>query len=142
MRYVILAGIAIAAAACSRHAAVVSTPGGSQALVTGREWTLIELRSKPIDVTGRSLTLRFDPGENRASGFSACNQFSAPYTMTADSLRFGPIVATKMACVDQSRNRLEQEFLATLALVRAYQPTDSLLDLTAEGKTLALFKNR
>jgi len=141
MRYAIIVCTAIAAAACSRHEGV-STPGGSAALVTNREWTLVTLRDQPIKVTGRSLTLHFDPAENRASGYSACNQFSASYTMTQDSLRFGPIISTKRACADQSRNKLEQEFLSTLAQVRAYQPTDSLLDLTAEGKTLALFKNR
>ena len=142
MRYAVIACIVIAAAACSRNAGVVSTPGGSAALVIGHEWTLVTLRDQPIKVTGRSLTLRFDPGAMRASGFSACNQFSAPYTMTRDSLRFGAIVSTKMACADMDRNKLERDFLATLAEVRTYQPTDSLLELTAEAKTLALFKNR
>ena len=141
MRFAIIASLGIAAAACSRNAEVVSTPGGSAALMAGREWTLFSMREQPVNA-GRPITLRFDAVEQRAGGLSACNQYSAPYTVTHDSLRFGPIVSTKMACVDADKNKLEQTYFAMLAQVRTYQLTDTILDLTAEGKTIAFFRSR
>ena len=142
MRYALIACLGIAAAACSRNVEVVSTPGGSASVVTSREWTLVALGNSAVPAAGRPVTLRFDAGENRASGLAPCNQYSGPYTMTRDSLRFGAIISTKMACTDDSRNLLEQKYLGGLSAVTTYQQADSTLTLLSTAGEIARFRSR
>jgi hypothetical protein len=76
----------------------------------------------------------------RPIGFGGCNRFSASYRLSGDSLSFGPVVSTKMACTDG--DELERSFLATLPKVATYQVTDSALTLNDPGGVLARFRAR
>lgn len=71
---------------------------------------------------------------------AGCNHFRASYTLADASLRFGPALATKMACADG--DDLERSFLAALPLVRTYEATDSALILKGAGGPLAQFRAR
>jgi heat shock protein HslJ len=61
--------------------------------------------------------------------------------MTRDSLRFGAIISTKMACTDDSRNLLEQKYLGGLSAVTTYQVADSTLTLPSTAGELARFRS-
>ena len=142
MRYTMLACLAMLATGCSRNVEVVSSPGGSASVVTAHEWTLVALGNDPVPTVGRPVTLRFDAGENRASGQAPCNQYSGPYTMTRDSLKFGAIISTKMACTEESRNLLEQKYLGGLSAVTTYEVADSTLRLLSTAGEIARLRNR
>jgi heat shock protein HslJ len=60
--------------------------------------------------------------------------------LSGDSLSFGPIVSTKMACADG--DELERSFLAALPSVATYQVTNSALMLSGPGCVLARFRAR
>lgn len=77
-------------------------PAATAATLTDREWVLVGLGELdgPLGAGGRPATIRFDPATGRAEGFAGCNRYSAAYTLTGDSLAFGPAISTKMACVD------------------------------------------
>jgi heat shock protein HslJ len=110
--------------------------------ITGRDWVLVTLRNQaaPAGQGNRPATLRLDAADSHAAGFAGCNHFRASYTLAGDSLRFGPTMATKMACVDG--DQLERSFLEALSLVATYEATDSALVLKGPSGSLAQFQGR
>jgi heat shock protein HslJ len=110
--------------------------------ITDREWVLVALgnQAPPAGRGNQPATLRFDATGSHAAGFAGCNHFQASYTMAGDSLRFGPILATKMACADG--DELERSFLNALPLVATYETTDSALMLNGVSGPLAHFRAR
>jgi len=112
------------------------------ATITDREWALVALGNQPAPGGRgkRSATLRLEAKDSHAAGFAGCNHFRASFTLAADSLRFGPALATKMACADG--DDLERSFLAVLPLVTTFEATDSALILKGAGEPLARFRAR
>lgn len=101
--------------------------------ITDREWSLATLGSdtNPLGNGNRPPTLRLDSSNNRASGFAGCNRFTGSYTLSADSLSFGPMAATKMACAQG--NEVEVAYLQALSEVRGFAASDSVLTLHGES---------
>ena len=130
----VCAAILLAALGCAHRskAAAVGTP------VTDRDWVVIALgvRSHPVGSDGRRITLRLDSATSRASGFAGCNQYTAPYRIAGDTLTFGAIAATRMACADG--DEVEQSFLTALSAVRTYHASDG--ELTLDGATSIRFQ--
>jgi heat shock protein HslJ len=139
------AGILLLLAACTSpqkppNQEQVTVP--TRTPITDRDWLLVELGGQPSPL-GRGkqpATLRLESSSSRAVGFAGCNRFSASYTLAGDSLRFGPAIATKMACVDG--DELERRFLGALPVVATYEATDSALILKGPGGALARFHSR
>jgi putative lipoprotein len=120
--------------------AAARQPASSRAAIVGREWALVTLRDSaaPLGAGGRSATIRFDSAAARAAGFAGCNQYSAQYAMSGDSLHFGPAISTKMACAEG--DSLERAFLAIIPDVATFQATDSTLTLAGPSGPLASFR--
>jgi len=55
--------------------------------------------------------IAFDGPEKRFSGFAGCNRFFGKYETTNDTIWFGMVAATKMACPDLET---EQQFIAAI----------------------------
>jgi heat shock protein HslJ len=139
-------------AACDKKPAadVPSTPSPTPAPVTpatadltAHTWTLVALgeRANPVGAGDRAPDLTFSAAESRASGFAGCNRFSGTYTTMGDSLHFGPLMSTKMACPGQ--DQVEVGYLAALSAVVTYTLADSSLILHGAGGTkLAAFRRR
>ncbi len=110
--------------------------------ITGREWVLVTIgdQSSPAGRGNQPASLRLDVKDSHAAGFAGCNHFRASYTLAGDSLRFGPALATKMACA--LGDDLERSFLAVLPLVTTYEAADSALILKGAGGPLARFQAR
>jgi heat shock protein HslJ len=108
--------------------------------LAGREWELVALgdRTDVLGAGGRRPTIQFTAGEPRAGGFGGCNQWSAPYQASGDSLTFGPAVSTKMACSEGMD--VETAFFGMLANVRRFAAADSTLTLLATDAPLARFR--
>jgi len=143
--------VAVAVAACrqapprkqpSQASTLARAPVTGSAMILDREWVLTALgdHSSPTGAGGRPATLRLESATKRASGFAGCNRYGATYVLTADSLRFGPSMSTKMACAEG--DELERAFLAALAAVSTYQVSDSTLSLMGSGGVVARFKAR
>jgi heat shock protein HslJ len=120
--------------------AVPASTGASP--ITDQDWILVQLgeRPAPMGAGNRPLTLRLQSAESRAVGFAGCNRYGGSYTLTADSLKFGPAISTKMSCGDA--DKLEQGFLAMLPLVVTYAATDTSLVLSGPGGALARFRKQ
>jgi heat shock protein HslJ len=107
--------------------------------INSKNWNVAALGTQisPVGAGGRYLTMYFGPGTGSISGFGGCNQYSAPYALTGDSLTIGPVVSTKMACTESLE--LESRFLATLPKLTHWQVADSILTLTGpDGMALKL----
>ena len=77
-------------------------------------------------------------GDGRAVGRGGCNNYTTRYQRDGDSISFGPMVSTRMACAPDRMN-LEQTYLSTLeAANHVERRADGTLVLTTgDGKHLA-----
>jgi heat shock protein HslJ len=113
--------------------------GADSAAMEGRDWTLVDLPGADLAAATSPPTLKLDPAEAQAAGFSGCNRYFAGYELTGESLVFGPAGSTRMACA--SGMELEQRFLQALPGVSAWRIKDGLLELLdASGEVVARFK--
>ena len=69
---------------------------GSSGVLLDTAWRLEDLGGATV-IEGAEATLEF-PEDGKAAGHGSCNRFFAPVTVSGDSIRFGPVGATRMAC--------------------------------------------
>lgn len=107
----------------------------------GRRWRLVELNGRPAVGIGnpREPHLIFTTDSGRVGGSTGCNHLSGPVTVRGDSLRFGPTITTKMACLDTLVMRQEADFVGALGGTERYQLSGDTLVLLGQGGTLARF---
>lgn len=87
---------------------------------------------------GKNITIEFNT-EGGASGFAGCNIYGGDYTVDGNSLTFGPLISTMMAC-EPALMTLEQAYLAALAKTASFQIVDGQLDLMdANGQMILSF---
>jgi heat shock protein HslJ len=121
----------------------MTQPGDSvvgQLGLSDREWFLISAGdlNEPRGAGDRPITLRFDSTDTRAGGFAGCNQYSAAYRLSGDSLTFQAPIATKMFC--EGFMEVETALLGALERVRRFEVTDSTLTLYSEEGPVARFR--
>lgn len=129
--HVVWVGAALALGACMGPRAAGG--GGAAEPLAGTAWVLAELNGQPPATapSDRTPTLAFAADEPRASGNGGCNQFSGPYTQNGASLRLGPLVSTRRACVDEAANRQETAYLRALESTTRFVVSGDLLVLYA-----------
>lgn len=114
------------------------TPMGDTTLA-GPLWILDSLPGTP-DIAGnggRMPDLRFGADGN-AGGFSGCNSLGGSYTIAGDSLRFGPMRMTLMACEDGME--VERAYAAALERTVRFARRDSTLELFDSEGLVARFR--
>ena len=103
-------------------------------------WKLIELDGKmvkaPKDRKEAHMILK--PGESRVNGNAGCNNFFGSYEVDGESLGFGQMGATMMACLDGMET--EQAFLAALGNTDRYTISGLILSLYSGENLLAKFE--
>lgn len=133
--------LAAAAATAATAACAPARVATSTTPLDGSNWRLARLGGTPA-VSGtdseRAAQIRFHPDSGRVYGSGGCNRISGPYTVSGDSLRLGPMISTRMACIDEQANRQEVAFLAALDSTRRYRISGDTLTLEGEGGPLAL----
>ncbi|MBC3784135.1 META domain-containing protein [Spirosoma utsteinense] len=106
-------------------------------------WVLTELNGKPVsaDSEGRERPrLEFMLTEGRVTGTTSCNRLSGSVRADSRQLQFGPLITTKMACLNDSGN-LENEFLQGLQTQSlSYQVGERQLTLLRNNVSLMTFK--
>ena len=105
----------------------------------GTRWVLVEVGgTAAVDAPPeRAAYLELSPSEGRASGNTTCNRFSGPYSLSGDSLVFGALISTKMACVDSALNAQESAFLGALEQTRRWRMAGDTLVLAGGESDLA-----
>ena len=54
------------------------------------------------------------PETGKAGGKASCNRFFGTVEISGQSIKFGPLAATKMACIDDATNAQEVRYLDAL----------------------------
>lgn len=109
--------------------------GDTQALLRGAPW-IVETIDGTVLARGTRLTLVFGD-DDRLSGSASCNGYTAPYTLTAEGLTVGPVVATRKACAPALMKH-EAAFLAALGGVQRVEVSaaGALVLHTATGQRI------
>ena len=133
--------LSVALAACQPPHPASSEPA-FRASVSGVDWELMELDGKTASTGagGRRATLRFDADTAHVSGFSGCNRFSGTYALAGDSLQFGPLVMTRMACARGME--LEAALSTALQATRRYELSSTQLKLFGPSGAVARFSRQ
>ncbi len=110
----------------------VADAGGQGSGIESVAWrpTLIGEAGVNAGAGDKPLELTLEDGS--VAGFSGCNRFMGSYTLEGESLTFGPLAATMMACVDQDDQ--EQRFLGALQSTATWRlENGDLVLLDADG---------
>jgi heat shock protein HslJ len=131
----LLCGAATAACATTRASGDLQT-------LSGPDWRLVELNGRvavPADPARRPW-IRFSTDSNRVSGSAGCNRMSGPFTVSGESMQFGALISTKMACADQALNQQESDFFGALQSTDRYALSGDTLKLMKGLETVARFR--
>ncbi len=143
MKLIVLTALTITLLAACQTSQSTQTNPNSRAASTGTDnqtaprqlndiWALRQLNGKPFD---KSQSPRQHPyieinlRDSRVVGSTGCNRLSGAMQVTANTLKFGPLMTTKMACT--TGTSIESDFLRALETADAYK---------LDGLTLTLFQ--
>jgi heat shock protein HslJ len=127
----VIVGLAIALVVIA-GASVWAIGGGEDGgSLVGTSWVLSDLDGAAV--TEPAPTLAFS--ETEVSGTGGCNTFGGPYAVDGDSITFGPISSTLIACEEPAMSQ-ETAFLAALDTV-TYAIDGDTLTLSGDAGTLA-----
>ncbi len=103
-------------------------------------WKIEQARAAPLL---HKLNARLSFGtDGQLSGNGGCNNVSAPYTLEANTLRLGRLVATRKACDDVLMEQEDRVLTALERAVAARVPGHGLLELLDADGTVLLRGSR
>jgi heat shock protein HslJ len=124
--------------------ATAAEPEAAGMSLENTHWRLLQVTGHepaitPADRAEAYFILMSD--DRQMQGFSGCNRMGGPYETDGRSLKFGPVHATRMACMD-ARNP-EAGFMQALDATAGTRISDDKLELLdANGAALATFQAR
>jgi heat shock protein HslJ len=99
----------------------------AEAALTGTAWQLGKLADKAT-LAAAQATLEFTTTD-QVAGTGSCNRFTGGVTIAGNSISFGPLAATRMACGDEI-NAQEAEYFKALEAAQRY---------VVDGNTLTIY---
>lgn len=135
------------AAACLTIVACASpaperVESAATAPLVNTQWRLTQLGDQVVGGSdgANAVGLQLQAQNLRVTGFGGCNRMFGGYSLDGDQLKFDQVGATKMACLDESRMRLEQSYFDMLSRVARWKITaGNLTLLDTEGAALGTF---
>ena len=115
------------------------SPAASRAALSsplyGTAWRLTEVNGERV-LENVKATLEFVRG-GKASGNSSCNRFSGPVDVVADSIHFGALISTRMACAEPIM-RQESAYLEALAKAERFSREGNSMLVHVKGSAKPL----
>ncbi len=100
------------------------------------EWKLVEWNGKNHKDLRNMPSLRIDLKMKTVSGHGGCNNYSGKILdVTGTDITLGPLVSTKMACLDHN---IEQQFFEVLSMKLKYVHLEDALTLKNDQKGVSL----
>ena len=109
--------------------------GGSSA-VAGT-WTLSNVVGGQFSVPTQGRIVLTLTSDGKVSGQGACNSYSGSYTVSGQSIVFGKLVSTQMACAAPLM-AIDTAYFAALQTMTGWQVSGSNLTLTGPAGNLSL----
>lgn len=103
---------------------------GVPASLAGSAWKLADLGGTPV-LPDVDATLEFGE-DGTVAGRGSCNRYSGPVDVSGDSISFGALASTRMACPG-AVNRQENAFFAALRDAYRWELADSGLSIFRRG---------
>jgi putative lipoprotein len=125
-----------------------TTPGSREVAsaasvpLTQTNWRLTQLGEEVVanPAGDQAVAIQLQAQNSRVTGFAGCNRMFGGYSLNGEALKFDQVGATKMACLEEDRMRLEGRVFETLSQVARWKITNSTLELlNAGGQALATF---
>ena len=116
---------------CSKKIMSNSTKNIPDTLLNNTRWTLVNLPGMEMPTLQKEAFIQFDSTEKRAFGSGGCNNLFGGYKQEGNTLKFGAMGSTMMACGAEIM-KLESAFAAVL------KETDNFI---IAGDTLKLRKS-
>lgn len=112
----------------------------SSASLSGTEWLLTDLAGTPVVPNSKASISFVDTG--RVAGNASCNRFTGGVTITGNSIKFGQLASTRMACADTAVSAQEDQYLKLLEAASRFELKDNSLLIFADGsaKPLRFFR--
>ncbi len=111
--------------------------GGEDAGLQGTTWELVKM-GDALPVAGTTVTIMFEDGS--ASGSAGCNSYSGRYSLDGESLAFGEIASTLMACMEPGVMEQESDYLVFLQQATSHAILDGFLYIYREDGSVLQFK--
>jgi heat shock protein HslJ len=108
-----------------------SAPSAAPFSLAGTEWILQDLAGTPA-VADSKATLAF-PEMGRAAGNASCNRFTGSVEIGSGTIKFGQLASTRMACMNETVNAQETNYLKALGAATRYAWQDPYLLIYCEG---------
>ena len=103
---------------CGSQKGIVEENKAANSLLNN-EWQLTSINGKAIGETQKTPQIKFQLEENRFSGNDGCNQISGSIEeINNKDIKFGPMMGTKMACMDMS---VPDKFATAISSVTSYR---------------------
>jgi heat shock protein HslJ len=96
---------------------IMGCGGDPWSLLVGRTWVVEDIGGAGVVDTART-TMGFDDA-GRVYGSGSCNRYNGPATLTGETLSFGALASTSMACPDALMTQ-ERRFFDALAEVSRF----------------------
>jgi len=103
--------------------------------LAGTAWQIIEIAGE-APVAESAPEIEFLAEQSRMAGTVGCNRFGGEYFIDAQSLRFGTLMTTLMACPSEALNDQERRALEALSAVERFEVADDELRLFGGDKVL------
>ena len=94
--------------------------------LNGTSWQLVAI-GKQQPISGSTITLTFEDG--RVNGNSGCNSFGGEYQLKGDTVQFGMLMSTMMACADSAMMNQESTFMQFLGDAQRLEIVDGKLQI-------------
>jgi heat shock protein HslJ len=96
----------------------------------GTSWRLVNLGGEAV-LEKAEATLEF-PEAGKVSGTASCNRFFGTVEMSGESIRFGPLAATKMSC-GSAADTQERKYLDALQSAERFDFDGTALRIYSRG---------
>lgn len=94
-------------------------------------------------VEGTDPTAVYDAATGTVSGNAGCNTFNGPAVVDGTAVTIGPLMSTKMACVDEAANTQEINYLNALQAATTWEVRGTTLELRDDSGALqVMFETR
>ena len=110
--------------------------------LAGTRWALVRLGDQEVKFSegGREAYIALNSADGSVVGYAGCNRISSTHQSNGSELKFGEVIATRMACDDMATETALLEAMKSTAGWRISGSQLELLD--AQQQSLATFEAR
>lgn len=97
-------------------------------------YKVVSLEKSNLD--DQKITINFDPESNSINGNANCNDYRFEFTLTDETIKMKPGIATKMYCEDNMET--EKKFIKLMSQVKYISQSDDFLYLKDQKNQLLI----